>query len=65
MLLLGDLLATDTDKSSVALRLAEADKILQETLLACAAGDVEHSVLMAMQVAVARCHRAYDSKDPA
>ena len=65
VLLLGDLLATDTDKSSVALRLAEADKILQETLLACAAGDVEHSVLMAMQVAVARCHRAYDSKDPA
>jgi hypothetical protein len=62
VLLLGDLLATDTDKSSVTLRLAEADKILQETLLACAAGDVEHSVLMAMQVAVARCHRAYDSK---
>ena len=65
VLLLGDLLATDTDRSSVAQRLAEADKILQETLLACAAGDVEHSVLMAMQVAVARCHRVYDSKYPA
>ena len=62
VLLLGDLLAKDTDKESVALRLAEADKILQETLLACAAGDVEHSVLMAMQAAVARCHRAADQK---
>jgi TRAP-type uncharacterized transport system substrate-binding protein len=58
VLLLGDLLASDSDKASVALRLAEADKILQETLLACAAGEVEHSLLMAMQVAVARCHRA-------
>jgi TRAP-type uncharacterized transport system substrate-binding protein len=62
VLLLGDLLAKDTDKGSVALRLAEADKILQETLLACAAGDVDHSVLMAMQVAVARCHRATAEK---
>lgn len=62
VLLLGELLAEDSDKASVALRLAEADKILQETLLSCAAGDVEHSVLMAMQVAVARCHRAADKK---
>jgi TRAP-type uncharacterized transport system substrate-binding protein len=63
VLLLGDLLVTDMDKSSVALRLAQADKILQETLLACAAGDVDHSVLMAMQVAVARCHRASEGKN--
>jgi TRAP-type uncharacterized transport system substrate-binding protein len=58
VLLLGDLLTNETDQALVAQWLSEADKILQETLLACAAGDVEHSVLMAMQVAVARCHRA-------
>lgn len=63
VLLLGDLLAKDTDRESVALRLTEADKILQETLISCAAGDVEHSVLMAMQVAVARCHRAAEQQN--
>lgn len=64
VLLLGDLIAQDEDKSSVAQRLDEADKILQETLLACAAGDVEHSVLTSMHVAVTRCHRAANLKFP-
>lgn len=65
VLLLGDLIAQDTEKTLVESRLAEADKILQETLLACAAGDIEHSVLTAMQVAVTRCHRAAGLKYPA